>query len=525
LPPANVLVCDHPVTNTDDRRHRSILQRIARRAMLERGLVPDFPIEALAELDAIRGPATRTDASTRDLTSLLWCSIDNDDSRDLDQLTVAEAMPAGAVKVLVAIADVDAVVKKPSALDDHARRNTTSVYTVAETFPMLPEKLSTDLTSLNYESDRLAIVIELIVAEDGSLQSSDLYRATVRNRAKLAYNSLAGWLEGHGPMPEEIGAVAGLDENLRLQDRVAQRLKAARHAHGALDLETIEARPVFVGDELRDLETDQQNRAKDLIADFMIAANGVAARYLASRKSPSLRRVVRTPKRWDRIVELAAGRGSTLPQEPNSRALEQFLASAKAADPLRFPDLSLGVIKLLGAGEYVVQLPGDGATGHFGLAVQDYAHSTAPNRRYPDLVTQRLLKAALAGGPPPYETDELVALAKHCTEEEDAAKKVERQVGKSAAAMLLASRLGEQFDAIVTGASEKGTWVRIVRPPVEGRLERGFEGMDVGHRLRVQLLHTDVERGYIDFGRVPGGGDQHGGSRHDRGDGERQGVA
>ena len=411
-------------------------------------------------------------------------------------------MPSGAVKILVAIADVDAIVKKQSALDDHARQNTTSVYTVAETFPMLPEKLSTDLTSLNYESDRLAVVIEMVFAADGSLQGSDLYGATVRNRAKLAYNSVAGWLEGNGPMPQGIGTVGGLDENLRLQDRVAQKLKTVRHAHGALDLETIEARPVFVGDELKDLETDQQNRAKDLIADFMIAANGVAARYLASKKFPSLRRVVRTPKRWDRIIELAAERGSTLPKEPDSKALEQFLVSAKAADPLGFPDLSLSVIKLLGSGEYVVQLPGDSAAGHFGLAVKDYAHSTAPNRRYPDLITQRLLKAAMAGGPLPYDNDELEALAQHCTEEEDAAKKVERQVRKSAAAMLLESRIGEQFDAIVTGASDKGTWVRILHPPIEGRLEHGFEGVDVGHRLRVQLIRTDVERGYIDFKRV-----------------------
>ncbi|MBZ5671889.1 MAG: RNB domain-containing ribonuclease [Acidobacteriia bacterium] len=490
------------MTNTDDRQHRSILQRIAHRVMLERGLVPDFPIQALAELDAVHGPATRTEESTRDLRNLLWCSIDNDDSRDLDQLTVAEALPTGAVKILVAIADVDAVVKKQSALDDHARQNTTSVYTVAETFPMLPEKLSTDLTSLNHESDRLAVIIEMVLAADGSLQGSELYGATVRNRAKLAYNSVAGWLEGNGPMPQGISTVVGLDENLRLQDRVAQKLKTVRHAHGALDLETIEARPVFVGDELKDLEIDQQNRAKDLIADFMIAANGVAARYLASKRFPSLRRVVRTPKRWDRIVELAAARGSTLPNEPDSKALEEFLASAKAVDPLRFPDLSLSVIKLLGAGEYVVQLPGASAAGHFGLAVKDYAHSTAPNRRYPDLTTQRLLKAAMAGGSLPYDKDELEALAKHCTEEEDAAKKVERQVGKSAAAMLLESRIGEQFDAFVTGASDKGTWVRILHPPIEGRLESGFEGVDVGHRLRVQLIRTDVERGYIDFRRV-----------------------
>ena len=490
------------MTDPAGRPHRSILRGIAHRAMLERGLVPDFPLQALAELDGIHGPATRTEESTRDLRNLLWCSIDNDDSRDLDQLTVAEAMPDGAAKVLVAIADVDAVVKKRSALDDHARQDTTSVYTVAETFPMLPEKLSTDLTSLNYESDRLAIVIEMVLAEDGSLQSSDLYGATVRNRAKLAYHSVAGWLEGSGPMPQGIGSVSGLDENIRLQDRVAQRLKALRHLHGALDLETIEARPVFDGDVLKDLEADNRNRAKDVIEDFMIAANGVTARYLVSKAYPSLRRVVRTPKRWDRIIELAADRGSTLPKEPDARALEQFLVTAKAADPLRFPDLSLSVVKLMGPGEYVVQLPGSSVAGHFGLAVRDYAHSTAPNRRYPDLITQRLLKAAMDGSVRPYENGELAALAQHCTQEEDAAKKVERQVTKSAAAILLESRIGEQFDAIVTGVSDKGTWVRLLHPPIEGRLESGFEGLDVGHQLRVQLVSTNVERGFIDFKKV-----------------------
>jgi exoribonuclease-2 len=487
---------------TDTNNNRSILQGIAHRAMLERGLFPDFPPLALAELDGIHGPAARTEEATRDLRNLLWCSIDNDDSRDLDQLAVAEALPNGATKVLVAIADVDAVVKKRSALDDHARQNTTSVYTVAETFSMLPERLSADLTSLNYESYRLAVVVEMVLAGDGSLQSSDLYGATVRNRAKLAYNSVAGWLEGNGPRPQGIGKVSGLDENLRLQDRVAQKLKALRHLHGALDLETIEARPVFAGDELKDLEADKKNRAKDIIEDFMIAANGVTARYLASKEFPSLRRVVRTPKRWDRIIELAAERGATLPKEPDAKALEQFLVAAKAADPLRFPDLSLSVIKLLGAGEYVVERPGDSVAGHFGLAVKDYTHSTAPNRRYPDLITQRLLKASVAGRSRPYENDELEPLAKHCTEAEDAANKVERQVIKSAAAILLETRIGEQFDAIVTGASDKGTWVRLLHPPIEGRLESGFEGLDVGHRLRVQLVRTDVERGYIDFKKV-----------------------
>ena len=490
------------MTNTDDSQHRVILQRIAHRAMLERGLVPDFPVQALNELDGIHGPAMPTEKSTRDLRNLIWCSIDNDDSRDLDQLTVAEAMPNGVTKVLIAISDVDAVVKKPSAIDDHARQNTTSVYTVAETFPMLPEKLSTDLTSLNFESDRLAIVIEMVLAGDGSIQSSDIYRAIVHNRAKLAYNSVAGWLEGSGPMPTAIGAVSGLDENIRLQDATAQKLKSLRHLHGALDLETIEARPVFDGDELKNLEADTKNRAKDFIEDFMIAANGITARFLASKKFPSLRRVVRIPKRWDRIIELAGEHGSTLPKDPNAKALEQFLVSAKAADPLRFPDLSLSIIKLLGPGEYVVQLPGDSAAGHFGLAVKDYSHSTAPNRRFPDLITQRLLKAAMLGIAMPYDNDELTELAKHCTDEEDAAKKVERQVTKSAAAILLESRIGEQFDAIVTGASDKGTWVRLLNSPIEGRLESGAEGLDIGHQLRVRLVHTDVERGFIDFKRI-----------------------
>lgn len=490
------------MTDPNDKQHRSRLQRIAHEAMVEKGLLPDFPPQALAELEGIRGPATATEGRTRDLRNLLWCSIDNDDSRDLDQLSVAEALPGGAVKVLVAIADVDALVKKRSALDDHARQNTTSVYTVAETFPMLPEKLSTDLTSLNSEADRLALVMEMVFAGDGTQQSSDLYRATVRNQAKLAYNSVAAWLEGTGPMPQVIGTASGLDENLRLQDRVAQKLRALRHQHGALDLETIEARPVFDEDELTDLAVDKKNRAKDIIEDFMISTNGVAARYLASKGLPSLRRVVRVPKRWDRIVGLAAERGTKLPKEPDAKALEQFLVGAKAADPLHFPDLSTSIVKLLGPGEYVVQVPGSSVTGHFGLAVKDYAHSTAPNRRFPDLITHRLLKAAMAGTVQPYEIDELTSLAQRCTQQEDAAKKVERQVTKSAAAIMLESRVGEQFAALVTGASVKGTWVRLLQPPVEGRLVSGFEGLDVGHQLRVQLVHTDVERGFIDFKRV-----------------------
>jgi ribonuclease R len=487
--------------NANDKQHRTILQNIAQRAMLERGLLPGFSAEAIAELGRIQAPAAMNGAPVRDLGDLLWASIDNDDSRDLDQLTVAEAMPGDNVKILVAVADVDSLVKNGSAIDEHARHNTTSVYTAAMIFPMLPEKLSTDLTSLNFNEDRLAIVVEMVIGADGSLQDSDIYRARVQNHAKLAYNRVAAWLEG-GSVPEAVAAVNGLAENLHVQDRIAQRMKNFRHVHGALSLDTIEAKPIFDGDQIRDLEVEEKNRAKEIIEDVMIAANGVTARYLSSRNFPSIRRVVRTPKRWERIVEIAGEHKFKLPDIPDSRALEEFLVKEKAADPLRFPDLSLSVIKLMGSGKYVAELPGDPAPGHFGLAVKDYTHSTAPNRRYPDLVTQRLLKAAIEGNPSPYSNDELEVLAHHCTEEEDAANKVERQVEKSAAALLLESRIGEQFDAIVTGASSKGTWVRLLSVPVEGKLVQGFNGMDVGDRMRVQLIDTNVERGYIDFKNV-----------------------
>jgi exoribonuclease-2 len=470
--------------------------------MLQRGLLPDFSSEALAELGRIQSPASINGEQVRDLRGLLWASIDNDDSRDLDQLTVAEVMPGGEVKVCVAVADVDSIVKNGSAINEHARHNTTSVYTAGRIFPMLPEKLSTDLTSLNFNEERLVIVAEMVVGADGSLMNSDIYMACVRNHAKLAYNSVAAWLDGHGSLPEAVAAVKGLEENLRLQDRTAQSMKNLRHVQGALSFETVEARPVFDGDEIRDLEVEKKNRARDIIEDFMIAANGVTARYLSSKKFPSIRRVVRTPKRWERIVELADEHGSKLPNTPDSKALEEFLTKAKTADPVRFPDLSLAVIKLMGAGEYTAELPGDTSPGHFGLAVRDYTHSTAPNRRYTDLITQRLLKAAIGGSPLPYSNDELEALAKHCTEEEDAANKVERQVGKSAAALLLESRIGEQFDAIVTGASAKGTWARLLTISVEGRLVHGFEGIDVGNRIRVQLISVDIDRGYIDFRKV-----------------------
>ena len=469
--------------------------------MIDHGLLPDFSPEIIAELRRIEKTVSRNNSHIRDLRGLLWASIDNDDSRDLDQISVAEPLSEGKVKVFVAVADVDEAVKKGSAIDNHSWHNTTSVYTAAEIFSMLPEKLSTDLTSLNEGEDRPAIVVEMVIDQEGMLLSSDLYRAVVRNHAKLAYNSVAAWLEKEGPMPGPIAAVSGLDEQIRIQDRAAQQLRNVRHHRGALSMETIEAIPVFDEDRLTDLKVERSNRAKELIQDLMVAANEVTANYLAARGLPSLRRVLRQPERWQRIRELAAGLGEQLPFEPDPVTLEKFLAKQKKADPLRFTDLSLSVIKLIGKGEYVADLPGETPPGHFGLAVRDYTHSTAPNRRFPDLVTQRLLKAAIAGQPVPYRDEELKDLANHCTIMENEAKKVERQVSKSAAALLLESRIGEKFDAIVTGASEKGTWVRILQPPVEGKLVHGFDGLDVGNRVRVELIRTDVEQGFIDFSR------------------------
>jgi len=470
--------------------------------MLQRGLLPDFSGEVVAEIGSITKAASASDSSVKDLRRLLWASIDNDDSLDLDQLSVAEQLPEGAVKILVAIADVDAIVRKQSAIDDHARTNTTSVYTAAEIFPMLPEKLSTDLTSLADGKERLAIVIEFEVGADGAVGKSDIYRAVVVNRAKLAYNSVAAWLGGTAPAPAPITKVPGLDQNLRLQDRVAQAMKKRRHQNGALTLEMIEARPVFAGDSLEDLQADQKNRATELIEDFMIGANGVTARYLEQKGFPALRRVLRSPERWARIVDLAKDEGGHLPPRPDSAALQEFLEERRQADPVHFPDLSLSVVKLLGRGEYVVDFPGQPVAGHFGLAVNDYTHSTAPNRRFPDLITQRLLKAALSGSPSPYSSDELNDLAGHCTDQEDNASKVERQVRKSAAALLLESRVGERFDGIVSGASPKGTWVRIERPAAEGRVVRGYKGFDVGDHVTVELVDTDVERGFVDFAGI-----------------------
>jgi exoribonuclease-2 len=482
--------------------HRARLRAIAIEAMRARGLDPDFSTAELAEVAALPGPPQTSEAPTRDLRGLAWCSIDNDDSRDLDQLSVAEARPGGEVRVLIAIADVDAAVPKGSTIDRHAAHNTTSVYTPGAVFPMLPERLSTDLTSLNESQDRLAVVTEFVVSTGGEIRAPQVYGAQVRNRAKLAYNGVGAWLSGGGPLPPAAAAVPGMDEQLRLQDLVAQALSTARHRTGALDFETIEVAPVFDGDTLRDLQPQVGNRAKALIENLMIAANGITARFLDAHGFPSLRRVVKSPERWDRIRVLAGEVGDTLPPDADSTALAALLVRRRQADPETFPDFSRTIIQLLGSGEYVVDPPGAEPPGHFGLAVRDYTHSTAPNRRYPDLVTQRLIKAVLAGHPSPYGLGELEQVAAHCTLQEDAANKVERQVRKSAAALVVATRIGQRFDGIVTGASSKGTWVRVSAPPIEGKLVRGDHALDVGDRVRVQLTGVNVDRGFIDFERA-----------------------
>ncbi|MBI9048504.1 MAG: RNB domain-containing ribonuclease [Anaerolineaceae bacterium] len=486
----------------NENKHRAILTRIAHQAMIDRGLQPDFSAAVEKELSRISGPAEQDGQKLRNLKHLLWSSIDNDDSLDIDQLTAAEILPDGSTILYVAIADVDALVKKESAIDQHASHNTTSVYTSAVIFPMLPEQLSTGYTSLNVQSERIALVIEMHINANGVLVDEDVYRAVVFSHAKLAYNSVAAWLDEKIDTPQAILAVKGMADNIRLQDTVAQRMHQFRHQQGALSLETIESHPLFVGDQLQGLEVDKKNRAKAIVEDFMITANGVVARFLSRNQFPSIRRVVRSPKRWERIVELAAEYEYSLPETPDSKALEKFLTLQRKKDPLRFPDVSLSVIKLLGAGEYMAEHPGDEAPGHFGLAVKDYTHSTAPNRRFTDLITHRLVKAVLDQQPNPYRMVELEALARQCTLQENAVNKVERQVSKSAAALLFASKIGEEFNAIVTGAASKGTWVRLLDIPIEGKLVSGYEHVDVGHRVRVQLESVDVDRGYIDFKKI-----------------------
>jgi exoribonuclease II len=482
------------------RRHfrRSDLDELAAQAMQDYGLVPEFSADVRRQLDSIRGPSAEAGGPIRDQRDLLWCSIDNEDSRDLDQLTVSEVQAGGMVKVFVAIADVDALVNKDTPIDLHARTNTTSVYTGARIFPMLPERLSTDFSSMNPDEERVAMVTEMTFAQDGELQASTVYRARVHNKAKLDYDSVSAWIDGKAELPRAAAAVKGMEHQLRTQDSVAQQMRARRREQGALEFQTFQPKAVFDGDRVVEIRQQVQNRARQIIEEFMIATNGCTARFLAGKKRASLRRVVRSPERWARIREVAAEYGETLPMDPDAHALEHFLAKQRKRDPLRFPDLSLVIVKLMGAGEYVVEIPGGPVIGHFGLAVRDYAHSTAPNRRYPDLVTQRLLKAVLADAPSPYSHAELAALAQHCSQQEDAANKVERRMRKSEAALLLQSRLGDVFDGVITGVAKGNTWVRVFAPPAEGML-RTRVGLRVGQVVKVRLLETNVERGFIDF--------------------------
>src|SRR5579863_7664435 len=478
------------------------LQATAKQVMLAHGFEPEFPpqiAQQLAELK-VHPPQVTPSSDVRDLGNLLWSSIDNDTSKDLDQIEVAERLPTGDIKVLIGIADVDAFVPKDSPIDQHAAKETTSVYTGVRIFPMLPEELSTGTTSLLEDADKLSVVIEYTVDAAGSVSSSSVYRAIVRNKAQLAYNAVGGWLEGTGPAPVKVAASIELQAQLRLQNEAAQALKNQRYRNGALNLESTEVTPIILNQQVVDVAKQEKNPATDLIEDFMIAANGVVARML--EKVSSLRRIVKQPERWDRIVQLAAEHGGNLPPDPDSKALNDFLLKRRAADPDHFADLSLAVIKLIGPGEYVLERPGEPVSGHFGLAVQDYTHSTAPNRRFADIVTQRLIKTLLVGKPSPYSDEELSAIAANCTEKGDAARKVERGMAKRLAAIAMSRRIGETFDAIVTGVTPNGTFVRVLNPLVEGLLAQGQRGLDVGDRLRVKLVRTDVQHGYIDFARA-----------------------
>ncbi|MGA2754078.1 MAG: RNB domain-containing ribonuclease [Terracidiphilus sp.] len=472
----------------------------AHASMIEHGFQPDFPPGTETELAAIQAqPAAPTGDGLTDLRSLLWSSIDNDTSKDLDQIEWAEQLPDGRIRVLVGVADVDSRVKTGSVIDKHAQFETTSVYAGVAVFPMLPTELSEGITSLNENQDRVAVVIEFAVDAAGTASDGKAYRALVRNRAQLAYPSIGAWLEGKGAAPPKVAASADLAAQLKLQDTAAQRMEGGRFQHGALDLETIETRPVMLADQAVEIARLEKNRATSLIEEFMVAANGVMARTFEGAGVASIRRIVRTPKRWDRIVELAAEKGGTLPAEPDSKALNDFLLVQKQKDPDHFPDVSLIVVKLMGPGEYVLVKPNETSPGHFGLAVQDYTHSTAPNRRFPDMVTQRLLKALVAHSEAPYSEDALNAIAQRCTEMEDAARKVEREMQKRIAAVVLHPRIGQTFQAIVTGATDHGTFVRTLDPHVEGMLVRGGKGLDVGDRVTVKLVSTDPQRGYIDF--------------------------
>ena len=492
------------------------LRAVARQAMIDEGFDPNPDPAVRAELQNI-GKHPDSGAPLRDLRNLLWSSIDNDDTRDLDQIEFAEEVSTAAVAVgsvdpiaekplewrlYIGVSDVDSEALKGSAIDAHAAAQTTTVYTGAAIFSMIPPELSAGATSLFEGADRKAVVVAMIVAADGTVKSAEIFRARVTNKAQLTYSAVGAWLDSGTAMPAKISGTPQLEAQLRLQAKIAAALRKTRFDNGALEIDTVEARAVSQNGKVTGIEKSQKNTATDLIEDFMIATNGSVARFLEGRNVSSIRRIVRSPERWERIVELAKQYGRNLPPEPDAMALHNFMLERRASDPDHFPDLSLAVVKLLGPGEYILDQPGVVEPGHFGLAVQDYTHSTAPNRRYADLVTQRIVKAVLANNPPPYTDDELSAIARNCTLKEDAARKVERTVRKIAAAILFSDRIGQRFRAIVTGSKPSGTFVRVVDPPVEGMLVRGGGGVDVGDEIEVELLSTNPKRGFIDFGRV-----------------------
>jgi VacB/RNase II family 3'-5' exoribonuclease len=482
--------------------HSSLdLKARAHQAMLDAGFHPDFPPEVLREATSPKSPPSNGSLKVEDMRDLLWSSIDNDTSRDLDQVEYAEKLPDGTTRLLVGIADVDASVPIGSATDAHAASETTSVYTGVATFPMLPGELSNDRTSLLGEQERQAVVIELRIQDSGEVTCHDAFRARLRNRAKLAYSSTGAWLEGGGPIPAPVASVPGMEAQLRLQMETAVKLGALRKRQGALTFESQEATPVMDDGQVKDLTVTRHNIASDIIESFMVAANVAMAQHLKESHSLSIRRVVRTPKRWDRIQVIAAQFGTKLPDQPDPHALSAFLDQRKAADPLHFPDLSLCVVKLLGAGEYIVEHAGDEQEGHFGLAVQDYTHSTAPNRRYADVITQRLLKAVADSKPAPYNESQLAQIAARCTDREDAARKVERLMRKVVAADMLSHQIGQTFDGVITGASAKGTYARLLKFPAEGMIVRGARGVDVGDKVRLALTGVNVDKGFIDFER------------------------
>ncbi|HIJ06065.1 MAG: Exoribonuclease II [Methanomicrobiales archaeon 53_19] len=479
------------------------LRKLADEAMERYGFSPKFPKNVLSEVERLNDeiiPEERR--SARDLRSILWISIDNHDTMDIDQIQFCERGPDDEILVKIAIADVDHLVGKGSATDRHAAKHGTSIYTGVVTYPMLPVRLSEDITSLHPKKDKLAVVIEYAVLSDGSIRHGEIYPAIVRNKAKLVYEVVGEWLENQGVFPYEDLDIPALPEQLLLQHEAAQKMKAERAKQGFLDLETIEASPVMVEGSVTGLVIQQESPAHSLIEEFMISANRTLVARLNERSYPMIQRIVRTPRNWQGIVEEAASYHYRLPADPDVQALASFLIAMKKKDPESFPDLSLTIVKLMGPGEYVAIAPDEDSVGHFALAVTDYTHGTAPNRRYVDIIIQRLIKASLKTQPAPYDIDELTMLAQHLSASEKAAKKVERFMRKAAGAVLLRDRVGETFRGLVTGASEKGTYARIIDPPVEGRVVKNEDGLKVGQRVQVRLLNTDPEKGFIDFERI-----------------------